>query len=400
MTRVYLATQGCKVNQAESENLRRELEEAGYLLTDTAKNADVMIINTCTVTNQADRKARQAVRAAGKANPGLRVVVTGCYAERQPDSAGALPGVASVVGMAGKATIPALLPNLGFRAAEQTGSVIPLRTRSFLKIQDGCDHRCAFCIVPTVRPTKYAEPADRVIAEVRARHREGCHEVVLTGTEIGEYRSGSTDLAGLIRMILRETDIERIRISSLQPREITPSLMECWQDSRMCRHFHLSLQSGSETVLRRMRRRYVTGDYAKALACIRQAAPEAAVTTDVIAGFPGETDDEFEESFRFIEECGFARIHVFPFSPRPGTVAAAMPEQVDSRTVRRRIDRLLALGAECETRFRQSMAGRTFEVLFEEKRGGYWEGYTDNYLRVSRRDDADLTNRIMPVELD
>jgi threonylcarbamoyladenosine tRNA methylthiotransferase MtaB len=400
MTRVYLATQGCKLNQAESESLRRGLEAVGYLMTDTAKDADVMVINTCTVTNLADRKARQAVRSAGRIKPGIKVIVTGCYAERQAESVRTLPGVTEVVAMSEKDRIPKILPELGFPPATAETAIAGGRTRSFIKIQDGCDYRCAYCIVPTVRPRKSAVPVEKVIDEIRERRREGCREVVLTGTEVGEYRIGDTDLAELIDAVLKETDIERLRISSLQPREITPELMACWRNSRMCRHFHLSLQSGSDPVLRRMRRRYNTAEYAEALVAIRQVVPEAAVTSDIIAGFPGETDSEFADSLKFIEKCGFARLHVFPFSARPGTPAAGMEGQVDRRTVRQRTDRLLALAVKCEAEFRRSMSGRSFDVLFEEMRNGQWEGYTDNYLRVSRRDAADLTNRIMPVVLD
>ena len=399
MTRVLIETFGCKLNQAESEILWRNLSVAGYRMVDWPSAADVMIINTCTVTHVADRKARQAVRAALKANSSLSVVITGCYAEREAQELSAIPGVTAVIGNSAKADMATELSRLGIMPDTESIHTNNPRTRSLIKIQDGCDHNCAYCIVPLVRPVKSCAPARTVIEEITRRQAEGYREVVLTGTEIGEYQDNGLDLIGLLRCVLEETSIERIRVSSLQPREITPALLELWQDRRLCRHFHLSLQSGSDAVLRRMRRRYTTADYSRAVNLIRSTIPHAAVTTDIIAGFPGETETEFTKSLVFIKQTAFARLHIFPFSPRPNTAAILMPGQVDSQIIQNRVKQLLKIGKQCETEFRQRFEGLTLDVLFEEQDDEEWMGYTDNYIRVTTHCQDSLANQIIPVKL-
>lgn len=399
MTRVFIETFGCKLNQAESEILWRNLSAAGYRLVDWPTAADVIIINTCTVTHVADRKARQAVRAALKTNPSLSVVITGCYAEREAQSLSTIPGVTAVIGNSAKADMATELSCLGITPDTESIHTDNPRTRSLIKIQDGCNHNCAYCIVPLVRPVKSCIPVRTVIEEINRRQAEGYREVVLTGTEIGEYQYNGLDLIGLLRRVLEGTSIERIRVSSLQPREITPTLLELWQDRRLCRHFHLSLQSGSDAVLRRMRRRYTTADYRRAVDLIRSVIPHTAITTDIIAGFPGETEAEFTESLVFIKESAFTRLHVFPFSPRPNTAAILMPGQVASHIIRNRVKQLLKIGKQCETNFRQQFEGLTFDVLFEEQDDEEWMGYTDNYIRVTTRCPDSLANQIISVKL-
>ena len=399
MTSIYIETLGCKLNQAESEAIRRDLTADGYRIVFSAEQADVLLLNTCTVTHIADRKARQAVRAAVKANRDLKVVITGCYAERGKKELENLPGVAAVWGNQVKNCIPAKLLELGFSRSLENHAGESSRNRSMIKIQDGCDLRCAYCIVPMVRPVKSCVPADGTLGQIKQRQAEGFREVVLTGTEIGEYSGDGTDLAGLLKRILDETSVERIRISSLQPQEATPGLISLWKNERLCRHFHLSLQSGSNPVLRRMRRRYTTADYRDAVTLIRSYVPGAAVTTDIIAGFPGETDVEFEESIAFIESIGFARLHIFPYSARPGTPAASMPDQIAPDTVKVRVARLTKLGRRCEAEFKRQFKGQSLEVLFEGKDGDKWLGYSDNYIRVAIESDENLENQIISVKL-
>ena len=399
MTHILIETLGCKLNQAESENIRRDLAAAGYRIVAPGETADLFILNTCTVTHVADRKARQSVRAAVKVSPGIAVIVTGCYAERDREALGKLPNIRAVMGNEAKENIAAELLRLGFTPSIDVSPIVPGRNRSLIKIQDGCDHRCAYCIVPLVRPEKSCVPADSVVALVKERQAEGCREVVLTGSEIGEYLSCDTELTGLIARVLAETAIERIRISSLQPQEVTQELVELWHDKRLCRHFHLSLQSGSDTILGRMRRRYTTAGYRAAVDLIRENIPGAAITTDVIAGFPGETGPEFEDSFAFIESMGFARLHIFPYSPRPGTAAAAMPDHVDDKTAGEWVKRLLAHGRRSVAEFERRFKGQTFDVLFEGKEGDKWVGYTDNYIRVAVESEEPLANRIIEVRL-
>jgi threonylcarbamoyladenosine tRNA methylthiotransferase MtaB len=254
--------------------------------------------------------------------------------------------------------------------------------------------------VPLVRPQKESQPAPEVIARIQQKVAGGHREAVLTGTEIGSYDDNGLGLKGLIQRILAETDVARLRLSSLQPPQISGSLLELWQDGRLCRHFHLSLQSGSPAVLERMGRRYTIGDYGRVVALIRQAVPDTAITTDVIVGFPGETEAEFAEGLEFCRQVGFARIHVFPYSLRPGTAAAGMSGQVSAGVKKQRRQQMLALADESAKRFREKYLGRVMPVLFEQKSRGLWSGLTDNYIKVYIKSDKDLSNRILPVKME
>ena len=400
--RIVLETLGCKLNQAETELLARELAAAGHEVVAGGESADVCIVNTCTVTGTADRKSRQLLRAARRRNPAALVVATGCYAERAAEVVGNTDGVGLVVGNEGKAGLVRLLAEMGY-AAEGTVSVPAAggRTRSLIKIQDGCNSFCAYCVVPLVRETETSLPVAEVIEEIRRREADGYQEVVLTGTKVGTYLHDGTDLAGLLAAILAETNLPRLRLSSLQPPEISDDLLEQWRDQRLCPHFHLSLQSGSDSLLRRMQRGYTTADFERAVARIRERVADVAITTDVITGFPGETDEEFEESRRFCLRMDFARIHVFPYSVRTGTAAASLPGRVSAAVRKRRSDSMLALAEETAASFRARFAGTTRLVLWEQRSAdGIWTGLTDNYIRVSTRTNEDLSNRLLDHRLE
>jgi len=404
--RVALDSLGCKVNQAEMELLARQLAEAGYRLVSPTDTADVYILNTCTVTHIADRKSRHWLRLAHWRNPDARLVATGCYAERVPQELAQIEGVSLVLGNEAKPHLLRLLEESGLisnsahiQQDSTTNYGAGFRTRAFIKVQDGCDSFCSYCIVPLVRGGEKSLPFNQVVAEVRHRISDGYKEVVLTGTEIGSYRYDGVNLRGLLENILAETDITRLRLSSLQPQEISPELIELWSDGRLCRHFHLSLQSGSDGVLNRMKRRYSVSDYQKAVSLIRSLVPEAAITTDIIVGFPGETSAEFEQSYQLCQQLEFARIHVFPFSPRPGTEAARMPQPVGDKVKRERSQRMLALARESAENFRQRFLGKTMPVLWEKRSNGVWSGLTDNYIKVYARSSEDLANRLLPVKL-
>ncbi len=404
-TRVALDSLGCKLNQAETELLAREFARAGYRLVSAADEADVYILNTCTVTHIADRKSRHLLRLARRRNPGAFIVATGCYTQRAPGELAQLGGVDLVLGNEGKQYILSLLEGQG-RLSQS--ACIPdepadyhngFRNRAFIKIQDGCDNFCAYCIVPLVRTKKMSLPSEQVVSQVRERVAEGYKEMVLTGTEIGSYGHNGLELRGLLERILAETDVRRLRLSSLQPQEISPGLIKLWREPRLCRHFHLCLQSGSDRVLKRMKRRYSAQDYQQAVSLIRSVVPEAAITTDIIVGFPGETDSEFQESYSFYQRLKFARIHVFPYSSRPGTAAARMPGQVKAQVKKQRSQKLLALAEESARNFGEQFLGKTMPVLWEQKSNGIWSGLTDNYIRVFTRNDRDLTNELLPVKL-
>ena len=401
VTRVALDTLGCKLNQAETESLARRLAAAGYELVDSVDEADIYILNTCTVTHVADRKSRNLLRQARRRNGRVRLIVVGCYAERSPQELARIDGVALVIGNGQKAQVPDRLEELGCPPLFTGQSLYQYgRNRSFVKVHDGCRSFCSYCIVPMVRSRVESVTVGQVVAEIQNRVTDGVKEVVLTGTEIGAYRRDGVDLIGLLQRVLAETGITRLRLSSLQPQEISAELLELWKDSRLCPHFHLSLQSGSDPVLGRMKRRYTSADYRRAVALIRKMVPDVAITTDVIVGFPGETEAEFEESYNFCQKISFARIHVFPYSRRPGTEAAGMMEQVSEGVKKERVQKMLALAKESACDFRQRFLGRTMPVLWEQKSGGVWSGYTSNYIRVYTKSREDLTNQLTKVKLE
>jgi len=307
-----------------------------------------------------------------------------------------------------KPSIPdRLLERLRDRGDPSAGCPAPvragLRTRAFVKIQEGCNELCAFCIVPYTRGREVSVPIDRVVQEVRAREAEGVLEVVLTGTQLGNY---GRDLGWrehgprhLLEALLDRTSVPRIRLSSLQAQDISSELVRLWDDRRLCPHFHLPLQSGSDAVLKRMRRRYTADQYRRAVAIIREHVPDVAITTDVVAGFPGETDASFDATLNLCREIGFAALHAFPYSRRPHTAAALMRDHLPPPVRRARLERLLEAGRESSLAFRRRFLGHAMDVLWEEKTEGRWQGLTGNYMRVYTSADCDLSNRLLPTRL-
>ena len=394
---VAALTLGCKLNQAETQAAARALQRAGCVTVDRPAEADAWLINTCSVTHAADRKARRLMRLAKRLSPNAPLVVTGCYAQHADAALLAELGVDAVVPNAEKAAAadavlrelaraPAAGARQAARLADRAAAQSTGRTRAFVKIQEGCDDVCAFCIVPSVRGRERAVPIDAVVEQVRERVAEGVQEVVLTGTQPGAYgrdRGDGASAARLLEALLSRTDAPRLRYSSIQPQDITPELLACWQDARLCRHFHLALQSGSDAVLRRMRRRYDAGQFLGALDLIRAAAPGAAITTDVIVGFPGESEDDFERTYEVCREAGFADMHVFPYSPRPRTSGAVLEDDVAPQVKRGRARRLRRLAAEQAERFRAGLVGETAPVLFESFDGERLRGLTDTYVPVA-----------------
>ncbi len=404
--RVALDTLGCKLNQAEAELLARQLAEAGHRLVSVVDEADIYILNTCTVTHIADSKSRHLLRLAHRRNSDALIVATGCYAQRVPQELAQIEGVGLVVDNDKKTNLLRLLQESGYLSSPTSMSESSfinhypaLRTRAFIKVQDGCNNFCSYCVVPLVRGREKSLPTDQVVAEVRHRVANGYKEVVLTGTEIGSYNYDGVSLKSLLELILAETNVTRLRLSSLQPQEISPELIELWHDKRLCPHFHLSLQSGSDEVLRRMKRRYSASDYQRAVSLIRAMVPDAAITTDVIAGFPGETEEEFEESYQLCQQLEFARIHVFSYSPRSGTEAAQLSHQINDKVKKEHSQKMLALAKKSAQNFRQQFLGKTMTVLWEKQSNGVWSGLTDNYIKVYTKSNEDLTNKLLPVKL-
>ena len=406
--RVALYTLGCKLNQAETEALSSHLSQVGFQLVSPDDGADVCIANTCTVTHIADRKSRHWLRLARRRNPRALIIATGCYAQRSSHDLAPLADL--VLDNEEKQGLPAVIQTLALEERGLGEGGVPqcqmlgatTRVRSLIKIQDGCQSPCTYCIVPEVRPREYSVPASRLVDDIKQKVSLGYREVILTGTKVGAYRDGSIDLRDLVRRILAETDIERLRLSSLQPSEISCQFLALWQDHRLCRHFHLALQSGSETVLRTMRRSYSLEQYQTTADSIKQMMPDAAITTDIMVGFPAESDEEFEQSYSFCQQAGFANIHVFPFSRRPGTAAASMPDQVKDKAKQERNRRMLELSQISRRRFCEQFLGQTMSVLWEKETGpgsGIYSGLTANYIRAFSHSEKPLSNEITPVRL-
>jgi threonylcarbamoyladenosine tRNA methylthiotransferase MtaB len=408
MSKIAIESLGCKLNQAETESLAWQLLSKGHQLTESAGEADIYVLNTCTVTHVADRKARHLLRLARCANPQALIVAVGCYAQRAPEELRQLGVVDLILDNREKSHLAEILAGRSTPVNKERKEPITGcqgRTRSMIKIQGGCNSFCSFCVVPYTRGRERSRPWQEVLHEVRQREEAGYKEVVLTGTKIGSYRWNGESHGGLpclIEYILEKTNIERLRLSSLQPQDLTPELIALWADDRLCPHLHLPLQSGSQATLGWMGRGYSLAEYERAVYRVRQTIPDLAITTDVIVGFPGEGEKEFEESYRVCERMGFAKIHVFPYSARCGTAAATLPDQVEERVKKDRSQQMLALAGESARRFRERFLGRTMTVLWENKLDqdqGIWSGLTANYLRVFTRSEQDLTNCLLKVKL-
>jgi len=404
--RVCLTNLGCKLNQAETEAMARRFVAAGHRVVSSLAEADLHVVNSCTVTADAARGSRQAARRGARS--GVRTVLVGCYATAEPEAAARLAGVDLVVGNREKdrvvervhAAFPeAAPPSEPAPCASPEPAPAAGHTRALVKIEDGCDVRCAFCIIPSTRGRQRSRPLAEVVAEVAALAAAGRREVVLSGVQISAYRDGDSRLFELVRAVLRESGVPRLRLTSIAPWGFDERLLGLFADPRLCRHLHLSLQSGSTPTLRRMRRPYTAAAYAALLARVRAAVPGVAVTTDLIVGFPGETEEDFAASLAFVERAGFARVHVFPYSARPETPAASMPGQVGAAARRERMARMLAAALEAERSFLRARLGSVERVLWERPRGGLAQGLTDTYIRVVCATPRDLWNRFAPARL-
>ncbi|MCD0463197.1 tRNA (N(6)-L-threonylcarbamoyladenosine(37)-C(2))-methylthiotransferase MtaB [Roseiconus lacunae] len=372
--KLRVTTLGCKVNQYETELVRQGLQKVGFSDCDEGDQADVCIVNTCTVTNQGDAKSRQVIRRMSRDNPNARIVVMGCYATRAPDEVAALPGVVDVV--TDKRELPDLMTRFGVVDVPTGLDGFSGRHRAYVKVQDGCLLRCSYCIIPHVRPALTSRPLDHIVDEVRRLTEAGHREVVLTGIHLGHYgvdwnrnkpREDWTRLADLVQQLCELPGDFRIRLSSIEATEVTRSLIAVMNEyaDRVVPHLHLCLQAGSDSVLRRMRRRWGTKMFLDRCRLLRESLVKPAITTDIIAGFPGETDEEFEQTIQTCRNAGFSKIHAFPFSARRGTPAAEMPNQVHGDVKQDRIRRLGELEAELRREYYGSLVGEPVQLLVE-----------------------------------
>jgi len=401
-----IETLGCKTNAYDSRRLVEALEALGFRPVERGQEPDVCLLNTCTVTGTADRKSRKLAARLARKHPRARVYVTGCYATASPDELAAVRGVAGVYGRdewsglleavhGGPPPASWGTPGGDFGIHSFGG-----RVRAFLKVQDGCDAFCSYCILPRVRGGPRSRPPADVRAEAERLVAAGFPELVLTGIRLGLYgcdQDGVT-LAGIVREVAAVPDLGRLRLSSLEPMEVDEELLEAMGHPAVCAHLHLPLQSGDATVLRRMNRPYTPERFLSSVELARRRLERPAITTDVIAGFPGETEAQFDNTMALCRAAGFSRMHVFPFSPRPGTPAAEMPDHVPGRVVRERVRRLTALAVELAADWAEGFVGRRVRVLFETRRAtGRLSAYTDRYVRVFAPGGADLVGRTAHV---
>ena len=423
MPKFRITTLGCKVNQAESEEIARKLLSLKWLPGADRQTADFCVVNTCAVTQKAAMQSRQAVRRAVRANPGAKIVVTGCYAQTAPQEIEAIEGVDVIIGNTEKHTIGDLLESAGEEACRSTtgtclsriemGDADPApappaahRTRAFLKIQDGCNAFCTYCIVPYARGRSRSLPPEKVLAGITQLAEVGYREVVLTGIHLGVYGRdlpSCTTLSTLMERIQTLRPIERVRLSSIEPLELTAEILRLTAESDLfCRHFHVPLQSGDDGILKKMGRPYFRKDFADRLAEIHRLMPDAAVGVDILAGFPGESETAFENTYELVKSLPVCYLHVFPFSARPGTRAALFPDPVNLEVVKKRCARLRTLSDAKRVDFYRKFTGKKLPVLIETERDtdtGLLKGISSNYLPVFIDAGDDLKNRIVTVDI-
>ncbi|MBI2190946.1 MAG: tRNA (N(6)-L-threonylcarbamoyladenosine(37)-C(2))-methylthiotransferase MtaB [Planctomycetes bacterium] len=405
MKTFQVITLGCKANQYDSEGIASALEEAGLVRVEVGVPADLCLINTCTVTHEADRKSRQQIRRAVKANPGAQVLATGCAAELHPEKLAALTGVSLVAGNRAKGRIPELL---GLVQGSRPWNIrhFGRHTRAFLKIQDGCECFCTYCIIPFVRGRVVSRTPEDLETEARRLAASGHQEIVLTGIHIGSYGTDLEPRRTLSEVLDRLVPIEglrRIRISSIEAREFSERLLDqIHRFPKLCPHFHIPLQSGSDRILTWMKRRYRAADLLRTVDRLNGMLSEVSYTTDVIVGFPGETDEDFEATLDTARRIGFSKVHVFPYSDREGTPAARLPRKCSPRVIAERCDRLEALARDLALAYKARFLGREVEVLTENERDpetGRLPGYTDRYVRVLIDAPGGLFNRFLKVRI-
>ena len=412
-----IITLGCKVNQYESEAMLEALLAGGFQEAASGEEADVVVVNSCTVTATSDQKVRQTLRRARKENPGAVTVLTGCMPQAFPEEAAALLEADVVLGNARRADLlPRVMEYLSSKqrivdiAPHEKGekfermavSTFHGRTRAFLKIEDGCDRFCSYCIIPYARGRVRSKPLEDIQEEVRRLGEQGFQEVVLTGINLPAYgRELGLHLCDAVEAACQAPGISRVRLGSLEPEQLTPDVIaRMAKEEKLCPQFHLSLQSGCDATLPRVNRHYTTAEYRQIVGNLRAAFPGCAITTDIMVGFAGETQEEFEQSLQFAREIAFAKVHVFAYSRRPGTRAYDAPGQVPNKVKEERSRQMIQVTKTTQQAFLQAQVGKVEEVLFEQQREqGVWEGYTRNYTHVLAPSGKDLSGQLLPVEL-
>ena len=414
--KVYLASIGCRLNQSEIETMARQLLANGHEVVHEPALADKVIINTCAVTNEAARDARKLTRRFHRENGQAEIVLTGCYATVAPDELARVEGAGQIINNKDKERLVQILdPQAQISQPaydrepimrEFLGSNMG-HTRAFVKVQDGCNNRCTFCVTTIARGEGRSRRIGDIVSEIQALTTAGYQEAVLTGVHMGSFGRDLKKeivLGDLVKTILQHTDIPRLRLSSLEPWDISPHFFSLWANPRLLPHLHVPLQSGSDKILRRMARRTIRADFRKLVNDARHHIPELNLSTDIIVGFPGEGEEEFRQSYEFVKEIGFSRLHVFTYSRRPGTAAAEMNGQVTKAVKKERVRRMIDLGRELSLAFHRCYEDQTVNVLWEtavgaDNNGLRWIGYTDNYIRVTTAGSNSLFNQVTPTQL-
>jgi threonylcarbamoyladenosine tRNA methylthiotransferase MtaB len=419
--KVALFTVGCKLNQYETQAIAEQLEECGFERVDFSQPAEIYVINTCTVTKESDYSSRQAIYRAKRRSPQAQIIVTGCYAQVEKEFLEKLPGVSLVVKQDQKGELANLVASLfgddsikpkqkekeelfGFRVCKHAK-----HTRALVKIQDGCDKRCSYCVVPLARGKEKNREVDSILAEINCLVKNGYKEVVLTGVHIGRYKKDGLSLVYLTERILNDTKVQRLRFTSIDPKEFSDELIDLISKSnrpdaspRIARHLHIPLQSGDDHILSLMKRDYTTDEYRKLLVKIKSAIPEAMIGADVIVGFPGETDRQFENTYQFILSSPLSYLHIFSYSDRKGTISSQLPDKVSPEIIHKRSEILHDLGRKKWENYLEGFIGKTLEVLIEQKRDrktNKLTGLSDNYIRVLLDGADSLKNRIIAVSI-
>lgn len=416
--KIAFITLGCKVNLYDTEAMAELFTEKGYEVVDFEEYADVYLINTCTVTNLGDKKSRQMIRRAKRINPNSVVVATGCYAQVASEEVAKIEGINIVIGTKNRSEIVETVENyvaengvvnnvsdiMGEKEFEPLQiSRLTNRTRAYIKIQEGCNRYCTYCIIPYARGPIRSRKPEEVIEEVKKLAENGFKEVVLTGIHVASYGLdlGNITLADIIEKVHSVNGIERIRFSSMEPLAIDDDFVARMAKlPKVCDHYHLSLQSGCNRTLKRMNRKYNAEQYAEACERLRNAFPNVAITTDIIVGFPDETEEDFKESLAFAKKMKLDKIHTFPYSPKKGTPAAKMKNQISGDVKSQRSKEMIALSDKMNIDFLNNNIGKTVPVLFEDMENGFWQGHTTNYVKVLVKSDENLNNKIVDVKLD
>lgn len=414
--KVFLNSIGCRLNHSEIETMAKQLLAAGHEIVDDAAVADKVVINTCAVTSEAARDARSLTRRIHRANDAAEIVLTGCYATIAPQELGKVQGASQIVLNKDKAQLVKLL-DPAIDTEQPIFEKEPIlrefhagtasHTRAFIKVQDGCNNKCTFCVTTIARGDGQSRHLGDIVAEIQHLAAAGYQEAVLSGVHLGSYGYDFGNQAGLrdlVEAILEHTDMPRLRLSSLEPWDIAPGFFELWENPRLLPHLHLPLQSGSDRILQRMARRTKRESFREIVNDARAHIADLNLTTDIIVGFPGETEEDFQESLEFVREIGFSRLHAFSYSQRPGTAAAKMAGQLPKALKKERVNRMITLAEELGREFHKQYEGQTVNVLWEsavgaDENGVRWSGYTDNYVRVIAHGPAEMVNQVTPTQI-